>query len=79
MIERLGLNSDQSVEFRLLWIGIIALAAKRNPELYRRLMGFPADLPDLSKLKPPGANSRAAGVAASFYAQREKGELPETY
>ena len=79
LIERLGLNSDQSVEFRFLWIGIIALTAKRDPELYRRLMGFPADLPDLSKLKPPRRNSRPEGVAASFHAQRERGELPHSY
>jgi len=79
LVERLGLNSDQSVEFRLLWIGIVALAAKRNPELYRRLMGFPKDLPDLHKLKPPGGNSRPEGVAASFCSRKQRGELPDTY
>ncbi len=79
LIERLGLNSDQSVEFRFLWIGIIALAAKRSPDLYCRLMGFPKDLPDLNKLRPPGGSSRPEGVTTSFHSQRERGELPETY
>jgi hypothetical protein len=63
----------------MTWIGIVALAANGNPELYRKLMGFPNDLPDLQKLKPPDGNLRLGGIAASFYARRERGELPETY
>jgi hypothetical protein len=63
----------------MTWIGIVALAAKGNPDLYRKLMGFPNDLPDLQKLKPPGGNLRPGGVAASFHARQERDELPETY
>src|SRR5207244_391892 len=58
LIELLGLDSEQSTEFRMLWLGIIALAAASNTELYNRLMGFPADLPDLRRLRPPGGNKR---------------------
>ena len=42
-------------------------------------MGFPEDLPDLSELRPPDGNSRPEGVAQSYSALRERGELPETY
>jgi hypothetical protein len=35
LIEFLGLNGKIAVEYRLLWIGIVALAAKADPGLYR--------------------------------------------
>jgi hypothetical protein len=79
LIRILGLNSKQSVEFRLLWIGIIALAAKYETDLYRQLMGYPSDLPDLQMLQPPDGNSRPDGVTNCFHAQRTKGMLPATY
>jgi hypothetical protein len=62
-----------------LWIGIVALAVKHDRELFKRLMGFPADLPDLASLKPPDGNTRPGGVAASHFERRAHGELPETY
>jgi hypothetical protein len=79
LIEILSLDADEAVEFRMIWIGIIALAATCNPELHRKLMGYPADLPDLQNLKPPGGNSRTEGVSESCHARRERGELPEIY
>ncbi len=79
LIERLGLDSPQSTEFRLLWIGIVALAERFDPSLYRRLMGFPNDLPDLHRLHPPGGNTRPEGVATSSFAKRRDGTLLATY
>jgi len=79
LIELLGLDSPQSTEFRMLWIGIAALAARHEPELYRRLMGYPDDLPDLRRLQPPAGNSRPEGVENSALARRERGELPACY
>ncbi len=79
LIELLGLDSPQSAEFRMLWIGIASLAARHEPELYRRLMGYPDDLPDLRRLQPPGGNSRPEGLANSALARRERGELPACY
>jgi hypothetical protein len=78
LIRVLGLDDPEYTEFRLLWIGILALATRHDPELVRRLMGFPADLPDLGVLKPPGGNTRPGGVASSHFAFRSRGELPET-
>jgi HNH endonuclease len=79
LIKLLGLNGNVAIEFRLLWIGIVALAEKGDPDLYRRLMGFPTDLPDLQSLQPPAGNRRPNGIAASFDAQRKRAELPEIY
>ena len=79
LIELLGLNGKLAVEFRSLWIGIVALAAKSDHELFRRLMGFPNDLPDLDQLKPPRGNSRPEGIAASNFARKMRGELEDSY
>ncbi len=79
LIELLGLDSPQSTEFRLLWIGIVALAERYDPSLYRRLMGFPDDLPDLKRLRPPGGNTRPDGVRTSYFVKRKDGLLPVTY
>jgi hypothetical protein len=79
LVETLGLDSEEAVEFRMTWIGILALAASADPALYRKLMGFPSDLPDLTPLRPPGGNKRPQGVTASFHALRQRGELPESY
>src|SRR5262245_11927234 len=79
LIELLGLNSPQSVEFRMLWVGIISLAARHAPELYRRLMAYPDYLPDLRQLQPPDGNSRPEGLEQSALARREREELPPCY
>ncbi len=79
LIKLLGLNSKRYVEFRTLWIGIISLAAQYDPELERRLMQFPDDLPDLRRLRPPGGNARPEGLARSYLVLRESGELQPTY
>ena len=79
IIRLLGLDSPEETEARLLWIGIIALAQRADPALYRRLMGFPDELPDLGRLRPPGGNTRPEGVATCFHAQRRRGTLPATY
>jgi hypothetical protein len=42
-------------------------------------MGYPADLPDLSSLRPPAGNSRPEGIDQSHAARRERGELLDIY
>jgi hypothetical protein len=79
LIEQLGLNRPRLREFRELWIRIVRLAARHDAALYQRLMGYPADLPDLSPLRPPDGNTRPEGVAGSHLARRQRGELPDTY
>jgi hypothetical protein len=79
LIRMLGLDGREETEGRFLWQGIIALTQRSNPALYQRLMGFPAELPNLSRLRPPGGNSRPDGVASSYFAQQKDGRLPEMY
>ena len=48
LVRVLGLDDPEYTEFRLLWLGIAALAERRNPDLYRRLTRFPLTLPNLN-------------------------------
>jgi hypothetical protein len=79
LIDKLLLNSEDCRAFRRRWISIIRLAQKHAPDLHRELLGYPEDLPDLSRLRPPGGNDRPQGIEQSHYAHRSRGELPETY
>lgn len=78
LIRLLGLDSPEYCEFRRLWIDIIALAGRKKPDLFKRLMQYPDNLPDLQRLRPP-KNTRPQGIHNSYLARREKGVLPETY
>ena len=55
------------------------MASRFNPDLYRELMGYPDDLPNLGRLRPPQGNVRPDGIANSCHERRKRGELPETY
>jgi hypothetical protein len=79
LIRILGLDERPATEFRLLWISIVTLAQRFDPELLQRIMGFPDELPNLRSLKPPGGNTRPEGIAVSWHAQRQRDELPQTY
>jgi hypothetical protein len=79
LIRVLGLDDPEYTEFRLLWLGIAALAERHDSELHRTPMGFPADLPDLARLRPPGGNTRPQGVQASYFARKARDATPETY
>jgi len=79
LIELLDLNHPKKTEFRAQWIAVVGLSQRLDPKLFRRLMDFPDDLPDLSRLRPPGGNARPEGVAGSHYARRVRGELPDCY
>lgn len=77
LIEILRLDREELTQFRQLFIDIVRLALRnRNP--YIRLMGYPQNLPDLSKLKPP-SNAKPESVNDSFHARRRRGELSDTY
>ena len=51
---------------------IIDQAAERDPELFKQMMGFPDDLPDLARLRPP-QNARPEAINECYFAQRERG------
>jgi HNH endonuclease len=79
IIKLLGLNTPKYREYRVMWIEIVALARRYQPVLYKQLLSFPDDLPDLSTLLPPDGNTRPEGVATSYFAQQKNSTLPETY
>jgi hypothetical protein len=79
LIELLDLNHPRKVEFRSLWIAVVNLSRREDPDLHRRITSYPDDLPDLSRLRPPAGNSRPDGIAKSHHARRGRGELPATY
>jgi hypothetical protein len=78
LIQQLDLNSPKLKKWRVMWMRIVDLAQKRDTDLSRQLTGFPEDLPDLSRLRPP-TNSRPSSVEICWYAKHERGQLPETY
>jgi hypothetical protein len=79
LIREVGLDDVDYTELRNLWLGIISLAKRYDADLYRRLLGFPDDLPNLARLRPPGGNARPDGVHQSYSAQKQQGTLPEMY
>lgn len=78
VIRLLCLNSPKQTRWRRTWIRIIELAEESDPDLFRELMGYPADLPNLRRSRSP-ENTRPDGISDSCFARRERGELPEFY
>lgn len=85
LIKELGLDAPDYNQLRQDWLQIVALAKEHRADrhgpfagLYQRLMGYPNDVPNLSRSKPP-RNSRPAGVSKSAFARRQRRELPEIY
>lgn len=79
LIDKLCLNSKGAKNWRLMWTRIVELAEEHDREHWRRLMRFPEDLPDLSRLQRSKNNLRPEGIEQSYFARRQRGELAETY
>lgn len=90
LIDLLALNSPRRIEHRLkivrlasiaIQLGTATNAEKANEvrELLKQWFGFPATLPSLSTLAPPGGNSRPEGLESTYSARRARGELPDFY
>lgn len=72
-----GLNSNGIKRWRLMWIRTVELAQPHDPEQYRRLMRFPEDLPDRSRLRPPAGTpspraSKRAGLRSASEASSRR-------
>lgn len=78
LIAQIDLDSPKLRSWRVMWMRIVDLANERDANLYRQLTGFPPDLPDLGRLRPP-RNSRPQGIAMSWLAKQQIGHLPEFY
>jgi hypothetical protein len=75
----LDLNSPKLVEWRVMWMRNVDLAAEHDPLQLERLAGFPADLPRLGRLRPPGGNARPGGIWESLRVRKDQGTLPPLY
>jgi hypothetical protein len=78
LIQQIDLNSPMLRRWRVMWMRIVDLANQGDTALYQQLTGFPDDLPNLGRLRPP-RNSRPEGVEISWYAKRQRGQLTESY
>ena len=74
----LRLNHRCHVEGRREMIHLLSVLAEHDKAEFERLMGFPTQLPDLEKTKPPH-NRRPQGILESHFAKRQRGELPAVY
>jgi hypothetical protein len=63
-----------------LILRIVRLAEqKNNLSVILGLLGYPTDLPNLKRKRPPGRNTRPAGIDDSSYEVRQRGRLPLIY
>jgi hypothetical protein len=78
--DALRLNNRKNVEYRSRWMRTLRALRETQPDLYRKYMGFPEDLPDLrgSRRRVP-RNTKPEGATHCYFALRERGELPATY
>jgi hypothetical protein len=79
VIRVLDLDDEEHRHWRRLWMRIIDLSQRFDPQLFSQLMGFPDDLPDLLLLRPPLGNARLEGTAQSYFQRRKEGTLAATY
>jgi len=71
-------NHTWQVQERQKMIRLLAIVAEHDEMEFERLMRFPSELPDLGRMKPP-LNRRPEGVSQSWFAKRQRGELPKLY
>ncbi len=78
LIEILNLDSEDQRRCRRDILLILRMASNGDQALLADLLRFPDELPDLSRKNPPN-NSRPGGIRQSYFARRQRGELPEAY
>lgn len=80
LIEGLKLDHPELTSQRRMVIRIVRLAEKKaNVNMVLRLLGYPDDLPNLERKRPPAGNIRPDGVRNSYYEKRRQGELALVY
>ena len=79
LVNVIRLNHPRFIEERLKTLRVWKALATHDPIEFQRLMAFPANLPDLSRLKPPGGNRRPEGILESCLARRNQDDLPKMY
>jgi len=84
LIELLHLNHGSAPKERLRILRILGRRTKHSGDHgmltdFRETFGYPENLPDLRKLRPPKGNRLNANKNHCFHARRERNDLPETY
>jgi hypothetical protein len=82
IVRKLRLNDAIRMDFRKRLIRVY-MACMETPDgatarLVHAGMGYPVNLPDLSKESPP-TNLKPQGIHNSHFEQKKRGELPDTY
>lgn len=79
LIRILKLNHPKQVQTRQVHLRSLRIIAEADPDYWKYLMGFPKNLPDLSRKQKrlPNGNSRPEGIAESCYERKRRGVLPE--
>jgi hypothetical protein len=75
----LHLNESEYVSRRGRMITLLNELEKLRPDLHGAWLSHPENLPDLSRLRPPGGNARKAGIKQSHFERRKQGRLPSRY
>lgn len=79
LVDKLRLDSPDRPRFRRWVLGNLrALIRHADDDVLAAWTRYPEELPDLRRKHEPG-NSRPEGREQCCFAQRERGELPETY
>jgi hypothetical protein len=76
--QALRLDSPKNVEYRSRLIRVLGALQASDPDLYREMMSFPNDLPDLRAKRVP-SNTKPQGALNCHFVLRENGSLPSTY
>jgi hypothetical protein len=84
LIRELDLNEDTALSNRRFAIEVLALKQEypdneRVHRIYLRIFGYPDDLPDLRRQRPPEGNRCEGSENKCYWALRDAGDLPETY
>jgi len=84
MIDLFHLNENPALSVRrlfqrLLQLSLDNLDGERAPNLLSILFGYPADMPDLRTLRPPGGNANPGSEDDCYFARAERGELSPVY
>jgi hypothetical protein len=72
------LDNPKLTRQRQKMIKTMKVLIDHDRDLFIEWMGFPEDLPDLNTHTPP-TNTRPEGVSQSWFAKKQRGELPDVY
>jgi hypothetical protein len=84
LIEILHLDKDPAMKVRAKYLRQVQLKLDHPQDAnidqdYREAFGYPEELPNLARQRPPGGNHRQTGIETCYYKLRLEGKLAEVY